>query len=668
MSSLFEFDFAAGVDADGMLRGSCVATGVRPKFSDKLESAGIMLRQDSLVTQRPVPVCGGHQVSQRLLGRALLSLGLAAVLVSNPQVAAAQEDAEPLPLEVLAVSTQADGRIAIELSAPPDLTGVELPASAFRVTQDGVDRPLSSQRLPNDELDVVLVVDISGSMAGAAMANAREAAIAFLRQLPADADIALVSFGPEATLVRPFGSSPQDVADAVTALEPDGETALYDGIDLAIDQFAVARSSRRTVVVLSDGDDTVSATTKDEANQRIAAGGVNLYAISLGAAQTGVLGELVSNADGGLVASADDPAGLIGIYDRIGQLLANQYRLLFTPASGIDSTGTVYVSQLGVEAAADFDFDDPPSVAAATSSESKAPDASGGFVAPAPTVVVVSAPWVSSDAARIAGVATIGLSLLLVGLLLFSSGPSIRLAGARIGQGTKSFASSTSGEKVRDSAEGIAERMLAKRDRGRMVGVALERAGSTLRPAEFVVLSASAGVVAAALLALVGGALAAVLGAVSVFFGLRAWLGPGPQPQRGLYRTTGPDTAASRWLRFARAMPFPRPLRSWDESRSRRPQMSSGGWAWSYGLAETWVIRWRTCNPECSHRTLPGWCGQSTSTVRSAETWPRFWTTSNRRFATGPISGASSSRSRPRGGTRPTCCCRCRSSLRARSL
>ena len=43
LNSLFEFDFAAGLDERGLYRGSCQPTGVRPKFADKLAMAGVAL-------------------------------------------------------------------------------------------------------------------------------------------------------------------------------------------------------------------------------------------------------------------------------------------------------------------------------------------------------------------------------------------------------------------------------------------------------------------------------------------------------------------------------------------------------------------------------------------------------------------------------------------------
>jgi pilus assembly protein CpaF len=40
MQDLFMFDFSAGMDADGLYRGSLKSMGIRPQFAEKLQDAG----------------------------------------------------------------------------------------------------------------------------------------------------------------------------------------------------------------------------------------------------------------------------------------------------------------------------------------------------------------------------------------------------------------------------------------------------------------------------------------------------------------------------------------------------------------------------------------------------------------------------------------------------
>ena len=108
-------------------------------------------------------------------------------------------------------------------------------------------------------VDVSLVIDTSGSMAGAKIENARRAAGLLIDNL-ADGDIvSIVSFSDDArTIVEPSVLS-SDVRRALKArinqLQPSGSTNMFDGLGLGESHVARAPSTHavRRVVVISDG-------------------------------------------------------------------------------------------------------------------------------------------------------------------------------------------------------------------------------------------------------------------------------------------------------------------------------------------------------------------------------------------------------------------------------
>jgi len=101
-----------------------------------------------------------------------------------------------------------------------------------------------------------LVIDTSGSMRGEGITGAKAAALAFVDAVPAEVKVALVTFSDTATLrVRPT-TDKAALRRAVSALQPQGETALYDGVLLGLG--AVGKTGIRSVLVLSDGADTSS--------------------------------------------------------------------------------------------------------------------------------------------------------------------------------------------------------------------------------------------------------------------------------------------------------------------------------------------------------------------------------------------------------------------------
>jgi Ca-activated chloride channel homolog len=113
--------------------------------------------------------------------------------------------------------------------------------------------------------NVVLVVDTSASMAEAGkLGEAEHALSAFIKQLPSNYRVGLVSFGDQ-----PFGNVLPTRLDnrgraaleaAITNLTLGGEHALYDATDDALGQLQqLADASRiNAVVVLTDGGDTSS--------------------------------------------------------------------------------------------------------------------------------------------------------------------------------------------------------------------------------------------------------------------------------------------------------------------------------------------------------------------------------------------------------------------------
>ncbi len=114
----------------------------------------------------------------------------------------------------------------------------------------------SSARPP---MEVVLVVDTSGSMAGSKIESARAAATTLVRSLKDGDIVALDSFSDDArTLVSPTRldrSTRSEILRQIAQLVPSGSTNMFSGLSLAESQMAAAPASHalRRVVMISDG-------------------------------------------------------------------------------------------------------------------------------------------------------------------------------------------------------------------------------------------------------------------------------------------------------------------------------------------------------------------------------------------------------------------------------
>ncbi len=190
---------------------------------------------------------------------------LAAMLCVLGQPVAARADEPRGSISELQLS--ADGGSVVVLArgvSPQDA----LNPKSVTVTVNG--KSLAATVVPGDDLDqelhrrvAVLVIDTSGSMSGTGLGEAKVAATAFLEAVPHDVQLGVVTFSDRARVLVPVTGDRGRARAAIAAIRAGGGTALYDGMRLASTQFDGA--GERVLVVLSDGADTASTATQQQA-------------------------------------------------------------------------------------------------------------------------------------------------------------------------------------------------------------------------------------------------------------------------------------------------------------------------------------------------------------------------------------------------------------------
>jgi Ca-activated chloride channel family protein len=219
----------------------------------------------------------------------------------------------------------------------------------FAVFEDGAPQAVSffaSDRVP---VDVALVLDTSASMA-ADMALVRKAAGGLIGALRDGDRAAVVAVSSTTSMPQGFTTDHDLVVSAIRALPAGGSTALYDGLYVALKEFARERRRhaevrRQVLVLLSDGLDNASHIDVDDVTSLAKHLGVGIYVVTLGT-KTPVSGGLWEadqrRATYTMRAFAQDAGGRIffptaatelpAIYDAISRELANQYELGYVPA------------------------------------------------------------------------------------------------------------------------------------------------------------------------------------------------------------------------------------------------------------------------------------------------------------------------------------------------
>ncbi|MDB4941883.1 MAG: hypothetical protein JWP97_1417 [Labilithrix sp.] len=118
-------------------------------------------------------------------------------------------------------------------------------------------------------MELALVVDTSGSMAGSKIESARGAAAALVKSLHDGDIVTLDSFSSEAQVLVPptrlDARSRSEILRQIALLVPQGSTNMFAGLNLAESQLAGAPASHtvRRVVMISDGRANVGPSTAE---------------------------------------------------------------------------------------------------------------------------------------------------------------------------------------------------------------------------------------------------------------------------------------------------------------------------------------------------------------------------------------------------------------------
>jgi Ca-activated chloride channel family protein len=209
----------------------------------------------------------------------------------------------------------------------------------FTIFEDGVEQDIEFFAHGELPLKMVILLDVSTSMRQK-LPMAQEAAIGFVGSLKPGDEVQVVEFGERVLTLVEFTSDYDDVANAIRSTKVKGATALYRAMYVSIKDLEAYRRDaldRRAVVVLSDGNDTVSRLGFEDVKAQARRSNVIIYAISLRASLADLKKEKYRNAKYELDMLARESAGtsyapeklkdLAGVYEEIATELKSQYSL-----------------------------------------------------------------------------------------------------------------------------------------------------------------------------------------------------------------------------------------------------------------------------------------------------------------------------------------------------
>jgi Ca-activated chloride channel family protein len=277
-------------------------------------------------------------VLPRGLRFAVIALFLAGAVVAARQSPAFRNErpfASGIELtSVTATVTDAEGHLVTGLSR-----------DAFELFEDGERQQITQFTRDRVPIGLGVLLDISDSMYGRRIVDARAAVDKFLFGLldPAD-EFFLVAFNHKARPQTGWTQSQAEVQRALAALTPSGGTAIYDAIVSSMPLVEHRNRARAALLVISDGADTASTATLRDIRAALLQTDAFVYAIAIDSPErqpintrvnAQALREITAES-GGRTEIVRNSSDLTDATTRIAEELNSQYVVGYTSTHGAD--------------------------------------------------------------------------------------------------------------------------------------------------------------------------------------------------------------------------------------------------------------------------------------------------------------------------------------------
>jgi Ca-activated chloride channel family protein len=275
--------------------------------------------------------------SQVLTGFVLLTL-----VVAMSGTRALCQDAQPVTIvprfrpapERRAPSIRLDVKMVMiptNVTDRDDRPILDLHRENFHVFEDSVEQKIESFSIDQAPVSLGIVFDASGSMRNK-IDKSFSAVEQFLKtSLPGD-EFFLVQFSDEPKLRLPFTPDVDEVMSSLSLVQPQGWTAMFDAICLAVNQMRFAKNPRKALLILSDGGDNNSRYSGGEVINLLREADVRVFAVGL--FDNARYLKKVAGETGGAMVAVHNMNDLPDAIDQLSTQLRSQYLLGYYPVQG----------------------------------------------------------------------------------------------------------------------------------------------------------------------------------------------------------------------------------------------------------------------------------------------------------------------------------------------
>lgn len=233
--------------------------------------------------------------------------------------------------------------VGVTVTDPYDRIVTGLDKNNFEVFDEKVPQEIASFSTEDAPISAGMIFDSSGSMSDK-IEKSKEAALQFFKTSNPEDEFMLIQFNERPDLISSFTSKFEKLQDRLLFVKSGGRTALLDAIYLGLNEMKKGRSSRKALLVISDGGDNHSRYTENEIKRAVRESDTQIYAVAVleplasrnrtpeEAAGPSLLSDLAT-VSGGRMFSVEDPSELPDIAEKISIELRNEYVIGYKPSN-----------------------------------------------------------------------------------------------------------------------------------------------------------------------------------------------------------------------------------------------------------------------------------------------------------------------------------------------
>jgi VWFA-related protein len=236
-----------------------------------------------------------------------------------------------------------DARLVVLHASVVDKNGkllTNIPQSAFKVLEDGVEQPLKLFRREDVPVSMGIIVDNSGSMSGK-RSRVAAAALELVKQSNPDDEVFIVNFNDDTHFDQLLTNDVRRLQSALARMESRGGTAMRDALSQSIDYVKKnGKRDKKVLVVITDGNDNSSTMSLEQVLRKSRDSEVLVYALGLlneeerGDARAAKKAlKTLTEASGGLDYYPASLSDVEEIIPRVARELRNQYILGYTSSN-----------------------------------------------------------------------------------------------------------------------------------------------------------------------------------------------------------------------------------------------------------------------------------------------------------------------------------------------